>query len=301
MAADFVFIDDNSASVIYTSGWSAAGTPNEYGGTTHGARIGGSQATITFVGSSVEVYGTIGLENNGNSSFAPVSSYTVDGDSRTTNSFTAALGDVVLYKQPFYTFSGLAAGQQHELVLTYVTSGKNPLWLDYVRVGRELDTQPSSQPTPPTVPQSSPQPSSQPTSSSSSQSRALSDGAIAGIAIGGFIAVCLVVAIILLLRSLSRRPNAPAPERGESRSRWPWDSSPPGPTTVTPFDLPTDATSSRPSQNTDPSLLHQRQPSSSGSGSAAGLGHHQQMGYTTRGGTFTDKAGPHTHTPPPYG
>ncbi|KAG6809473.1 hypothetical protein H0H92_016115 [Tricholoma furcatifolium] len=124
-------VDDRDPNIQYAGPWVLGGTEFEYDGTTHGTSTVGAQAAYTFTGSLIEVFGTIGMENNGDPSFAATSSYTVDGGS--TVAFTGAVENVTLYKQLFFTSQPLGAGQ-HTLVISYVTAGKNPLWLDYFQV-----------------------------------------------------------------------------------------------------------------------------------------------------------------------
>ncbi|KAG6890126.1 hypothetical protein C0995_011419 [Termitomyces sp. Mi166 len=137
-----------------------------------------TSSSISASGSLIEVFGTIGLENNGNASFAATSSYTIDDNFNSTVQFTGQIGTVTLYQQLFFVSQGLAE-RQHTLVISYKTPGKNPLWLDYLRVTRSLST-----------------------STITPSSSSLSTGAIVGIAVGGCAALVLLVIIFYLLYTL---------------------------------------------------------------------------------------------------
>ncbi|KAF8064359.1 hypothetical protein FPV67DRAFT_218222 [Lyophyllum atratum] len=271
MAANFVFLDDTSSNFTYTGSWISGGVSVEYNGTTHGTATAGTQATVLFTGSSIEVYGTIGA---GNDSFVAVSSYTIDGDLSSTTTFTGRPASVVQYKQSFYTSPRLSA-KDHVLVITCVTlNNRHQLLLDYVRVGQESDAQPNpaspttnefpspSQPTSQPPSQSASQTTSPTTSQISSPSAGLSKGAIAGIVIGSLLAFCLVIVIILLWRRFSTRAKGPVP-----------------PPHVTPFD--SDASRSQPPLTTTFFGSHLRKVSNIGPGSGASAG--SPPPYTTRG------------------
>ncbi|KAF8064347.1 hypothetical protein FPV67DRAFT_216854 [Lyophyllum atratum] len=337
MAFNFINLDDFSSNFTYTSGWTLAGiTPQEYDGTLHGARSPGAQVTIVFTGLSIEVYGTIG--QNAGATFGAVSSYTINGNPSSTRMFTAVPGSLVQYRQLFYSSQRLAE-KEHTLVITYTSPNKDPLWLDYVRIGRlahdqptpqispQHTLQPTSQPTSqlashpispltsqPTsfetsLPASPPhsrssskpaslssslstsqlpsQPTSLNTSQVSSQSPGLSKGAIAGIAIGSFAAICLAASMIILWHRLSRRLEGLASAAALNRSSW--DIAPPG--YYSPFDP--NAVPLR-FQDTDPSVIHQlREPGAPSSGPRAEVAY--PSGYTTQGGTFADKAVPYPY------
>ncbi|KAF5376680.1 hypothetical protein D9615_007889 [Tricholomella constricta] len=168
MAAVFTLVDDSDPSVQYGGHWIRFGGPDEFQQTTHSTNEVGAQATITFTGSSIEVFGTIGY-GTGDPSLASVTSYTLDGDPSTTTEFVATLGSVVLYRQLHYSSPRLAGNKQHTLVITYTAANKNKLWFDYVRIEHDPDIQPTPQLPPqlPTqlsthFPQSSTQVSTQP-------------------------------------------------------------------------------------------------------------------------------------------
>ncbi|KAG6906576.1 hypothetical protein DXG01_013086 [Tephrocybe rancida] len=208
-------VDDTSPDITYSNGWSKSGVSDEFNSTTHGTAIVGSQASYTFKGSVIEVFGTIGRENNGDPSFAAISNYTIDNNLDTAVTFTGVIGSTNLHKQLFYSSNVLDGGQWHTLVITYMTAGRNPLWLDYFRVNDTPITTTATSST-------ASIPTAQPSPTTSSQSSRLSPGAIGGIVVGSCAALFLAVVIVLLLRGLYTRGSRSHDKVPQARRSTSW-------------------------------------------------------------------------------
>ncbi|KAG6910371.1 hypothetical protein DXG01_011086 [Tephrocybe rancida] len=280
-------VDDTSPDITYSNGWLNGGSSDEFNSTTHGAVTAGAQASYTFKGSFIEVFGTIGRENNGDPSFAATSTYTIDNNLDTAVTFTGVIGSTNLYKQLLYSSNVLDESQPHTLVITYTTADKNPLWLDYFRVS---DTPITTT----TTSSIASIPTAQP-SHATSQSSRLSPGTIAGIAVGSCAALLLVVVIVLLLRSLNTRESRSRDEVPQTQRRTSWfnrlwhSQPPPPPPEIHPFNPHTEM--SNYSHSLGPSIAHQYQAPSSGSSPSFGvdapayhLAQTTGSGYVTRGG-----------------
>lgn len=154
------------------------------------------------------MYGTI--EPKSDSVFNAVATYSIDGSSHTPN--IGSPGNKTLYSQLLYRSPNLADGQ-HTLVITSTLGGGSMFWLDY------LEMVPTGASPSPNSTASLPNPSpSFANSIGSSDTATLSatsvsgpssigGGAIAGIAIGGFFCVLLVLFFVWLYR----RKTSPAP------------------------------------------------------------------------------------------
>ncbi|KAG6910372.1 hypothetical protein DXG01_011087 [Tephrocybe rancida] len=253
-------IDDSSPQIAYFGQWSPAGVAEEHNHTTHGSWTKGSQATISFRGTSIEVYGTIGREhNNGDPAFSPVTTYMIDGNQASASTFTGTPGSGILFRQLFYQSSTLDNGE-HNLVVTLTNSNMNAVWLDYFQVERSTP--------------------------------AVATGTIAGAVVGGVVGLLLVITIgILLLRisRLRRKIQYEKVPRKANQTYWPWMSRPPGevtPFVSDPFAETQPLSAPRPfSLQYPPHTQH-----TAHSSTYLDAGHRTSLsGYTTRGDTFADK------------
>ncbi|KAF5323054.1 hypothetical protein D9611_009376 [Ephemerocybe angulata] len=104
-------LDDRDASIVYSTGWGQAGSSNEFNGTTTFTTTNGANAKVTFVGTSITVYGTVpgGLLSRASST------YSIDGGAPVTFVSTPAIG--VQYNQVFFTSPTLPAAS-HTLTIT---------------------------------------------------------------------------------------------------------------------------------------------------------------------------------------
>jgi len=123
---DTILIDERDPFVVFTSGrWEAHGGAHEYNATTMWSNTTGASVTLHFSGTSVAVFGTISARNP-----APVSSYQIDGGSKTT--FTALVPKSIQYRQEFFQSAVLSPGRHTLLMTNQMDNGW--LWLDYFEV-----------------------------------------------------------------------------------------------------------------------------------------------------------------------
>ncbi|KAE9406492.1 hypothetical protein BT96DRAFT_987631 [Gymnopus androsaceus JB14] len=193
-----ILVDDTDPRIIYSDGWSGAGTVgNECDGTTHDSNfIPGATASFSFEGTGIEVYGTVPA-----TIFTPTASFQVDNQNST---FSFPGDNAVHYRTIYYTSPSLTAGN-HTLSMTVTSNSSTKLYLDYLVYSPILST--SS-----TIPQSAASTTVTSTTStglavgdSSSQSHPASRvGAIIGGIFGGIvvgIALGILLMCILLRRS----------------------------------------------------------------------------------------------------
>ncbi|RDB17721.1 hypothetical protein Hypma_001031 [Hypsizygus marmoreus] len=204
-------IDDVNPQIAYTGQWELAGGSEEYNSTAHGTRTASSQATLVFNGSWVSVFGTIGRENdNGNPSFAPVSTYTVDGSEPA--SFTGTpVGSGLVYGQAFFNSGKLDAEREHTLVVTNTFSGRNRFWLDYVQI----------ETTPTAINTGEWKNAGGRSGSTSTPWPGIPSGVIVGAVVGGVLALILLLVITILLISLIRRRSPIRRKTYLFKSHWP--------------------------------------------------------------------------------
>jgi len=134
-------IDDHDPAVVFSPGWSQGGSGKEYNSTTSYTDSAGRNATLTFQGISVAVYGTIGSSNGGRP--PPRTSYAIDGN--TLVIYEPVLMSTAQQHQRFFQSAQLPTGD-HTLVITTLRDNCDIYILDYFIV--ETSTSPSSSPTP---------------------------------------------------------------------------------------------------------------------------------------------------------
>ncbi|KAJ2912039.1 hypothetical protein MD484_g8369, partial [Candolleomyces efflorescens] len=119
-------LDDRDATIAYSTGWSQAGSSNEFNSTTTFSETVGARAQVTFYGSRITVYGTIAasLRNR------PTSSYTLDNAAAVN--FEGRTSVSVQYNQMFYQSPVLPVAA-HTLTITN-TGDDAPLFLDVLLV-----------------------------------------------------------------------------------------------------------------------------------------------------------------------
>ncbi|CAA7262048.1 unnamed protein product [Cyclocybe aegerita] len=155
-------VDDRDPAIIYSTAppgqwdWASSsggfpwGAPEEYMGTTTLSRRKGARATFSFVGSSVQVYGTISI----NVTVSASSSYAIDGGAPTF--YTAPVVSQITYQTPFFQSRPVSPGR-HTLVIQN-EADEAWFWFDYIAYTPADET-----PTSPTNP-SAPSPTSTSTS-----------------------------------------------------------------------------------------------------------------------------------------
>ncbi|KAF6744272.1 hypothetical protein DFP72DRAFT_1078820 [Ephemerocybe angulata] len=119
-------LDDRDTTIVYSTGWGQAGSSNEFNGTTTFTTTNGATAKVTFVGTSITVYGTVpgGLLSRASST------YSIDGGAPVLFVSTPAIG--VQYNQVFFTSPTLPAAS-HTLTITN-TGIAADLFLDLLMV-----------------------------------------------------------------------------------------------------------------------------------------------------------------------
>ncbi|KAJ6511182.1 hypothetical protein C8R45DRAFT_1162762 [Mycena sanguinolenta] len=124
-----VIIDDSDPLVQYSppGGWSQGGEPPEFNATTHTSATAGSTAALVFEGTSISVYGTIGV-NPGLLSL----NFSIDGADIDSYQVPVVVAEPV-HNRLFWT-SPTFPEAQHELVVTLdqnTTQQNTLLFLDY--------------------------------------------------------------------------------------------------------------------------------------------------------------------------
>ncbi|KAJ7704864.1 hypothetical protein B0H17DRAFT_1301780 [Mycena rosella] len=128
-----VIIDDHDVLVQYSppAGWASFGSSQEYLSTTRTSTTLGSNATFSFEGTSITVFGTVGPGNGSTMSFAI--------DQTAVGSYDAPALNSAIYHQAFWTSPVLAEGS-HSLYIEQDSfnqdSAKKPvIFLDYFLYG----------------------------------------------------------------------------------------------------------------------------------------------------------------------
>ncbi|KAG6905850.1 hypothetical protein DXG01_000404 [Tephrocybe rancida] len=147
MATSINIDDSDYSAVTYTGDWGAAGTPNEFDGTTHGTSVAGAQATVKFRGTNIAVFGTVEYGTLGNAG-TPNSSYALDNATPTLFPGFPVINGAAYDRRFFHSPSNLDPNVEHTLVITLVATGGNRLWLDRFAVGRDAVTTTSEVSTP---------------------------------------------------------------------------------------------------------------------------------------------------------
>ncbi|KAJ3773874.1 hypothetical protein FB446DRAFT_640813 [Lentinula raphanica] len=186
-----VLVDDAHPRILYSPGWELGGNPGyECKGTTHTAQNTlNSTATFAFVGTHVEVFGTVGPEKG-----PPTSIYQVDDLPVSTYTFPVNGG--VNYRVPFYMSPLLELGN-HTLTIVIEPGDKKSqpkFCLDFIvydSSGPASIPSLSASSTSSSTPLSSPALTS-PTHSSSSINVTVASG-VAGSLGGLIIGLCLAV------------------------------------------------------------------------------------------------------------
>ncbi|KAJ3511826.1 hypothetical protein NLJ89_g3873 [Agrocybe chaxingu] len=128
-------IDDGDSSVLFSNhsrnDWVRGGGLNEYLETTTGSRKSGANARISFFGSSIAVYGTIGTTQGP----IAISAYSIDDGPEII--FTAPNVTWNLYHQLFFRSPTLRKKNHTLLIMNKVDFGL--LWLDYFEIGMIVD------------------------------------------------------------------------------------------------------------------------------------------------------------------
>lgn len=220
-----VIVDDWNPAVVYAgNSWTLGGSQVEWNSTTHGSNTPGSGFSITFHGTSISVYGTIGP--NATVSGPLRSTYTLENGSST---YTASSTPDVQYHQLFYKSPDVPDGM-HALQVTIDDAGPSRTYfLDYITYDIIAASNATS-----SVAPSSTSPSITPTQSL--QSSSVNNGPQIGVLVPAIVVpVCVTLLFVLacvwwLLRRHSRdagHVESSQPPPPDVRTR--------GPEHITPF------------------------------------------------------------------
>ncbi|KAF9073908.1 hypothetical protein BDP27DRAFT_1416605 [Rhodocollybia butyracea] len=175
----YTLMDDHDPNIIYSAGWSLAGTPGfECQTTATGSEPGNTgTARLHFSGVGVEVYGTVDVPDG-----SPKSTYQVDDLPASLFSFSA--NDRPNYRMQFYASPLLSPGN-HTLLITALGNNGSRVWLDYILYYPSIN-QPRS----------------------ATDSKAPSDVAIVGGVLGGIVGILLVLIFAyIVLRRKGKYPS----------------------------------------------------------------------------------------------
>ncbi|KAF5360318.1 hypothetical protein D9758_009120 [Tetrapyrgos nigripes] len=205
-----IAIDDrNTQAVSYTGDWIQGGTEHEHAGTVTSSTTVGDSFTVTFIGTSIAVFGRYDPSSAG-----VVVSYALD--TPMSSNITTPSTAIEAYQQKFYESERLQQ-KKHTLTVTMVKVNKIPsnsngdqggtVWFDYFDV----------QGTPASAPQevgssgngNSKSPSETESSKGSKGASQKLVGAIVGGVIGGiaFLVLAILLGWILYRRLKRRRPR----------------------------------------------------------------------------------------------
>ncbi|KAI0821863.1 hypothetical protein BC628DRAFT_782144 [Trametes gibbosa] len=206
--SELLRIDDTSPRLQYSGNWAQGGTAQEYLETSHSSSNTGSFVKFTFNGTFVTVYGSVDWSGS-------TSSYKLDDAPPVTTDVNQVPSPQ--YNWPFFFPSAQLQPGLHELVITVVGGTFNLDYIEYTSVSGEVNEGDASQvptsiPSTPSSPSQSPVPTSSggvnspdTGSNSKSSSKGLSNGAIAGIAIAGFVVVLAIAVALFYIRRRSAR------------------------------------------------------------------------------------------------
>ncbi|PFH49397.1 hypothetical protein AMATHDRAFT_4914 [Amanita thiersii Skay4041] len=197
-----VKVEDDDSSIQYTGNWTSGGTSFDSNRTVHSTRSPGSEATFSFFGTSVSVFGR--LPNSTISSGYPAAVFTLDDGNPTAFTAVPPIQFNSIYQVPIFQSSSLSLGQ-HTLKVQSQDSTTD-FSLDFILYTQPVNATATSLAggalsTSATAPSS--------TSTTSSGGRA-PIGAIVGGSVGGGIGFLILVALAFLFWSRrSRKPAAP--------------------------------------------------------------------------------------------
>ncbi|KAJ7236891.1 hypothetical protein B0H12DRAFT_1057539 [Mycena haematopus] len=129
MATNTAILDDRDPLIQYAGTWSGVGSYVEFYGTTTFSPEPGSTASLSFVGTSVTVYGTVGVENGSQASMGFVVDGSITGIYVPPVNSTATMHHELLWESP------TLSNGTHTLVITQVAapaSTSGVIFLDYI-------------------------------------------------------------------------------------------------------------------------------------------------------------------------
>ncbi|KAJ6585657.1 hypothetical protein B0H19DRAFT_924775 [Mycena capillaripes] len=201
MSTNTVIIDDRDPLVSYTGAWSQGGASLEFDQTTSFSVSAGSTAMITFVGTSVTVYGTVAAKNlSPQASWSFAVDNSIAGTYTPPNNMTSDIHHEALWTSP----SPALSNSSHTLVINQTSAASaGVIYLDYI-----ISSASSSA--------SSTASSTDSASNTPAPHKKTPIGAIVGPIVGVLVLVALVAAIFVCLRR-RRREKSEYPDREPCR------------------------------------------------------------------------------------
>ncbi|KAF6752429.1 hypothetical protein DFP72DRAFT_453128 [Ephemerocybe angulata] len=193
-------IDDQDPNILYrpTSSWETKGRARGFNRTTRWTGTKGATLQVGFIGTRVEVFGSISPRSN--TRRPPLSSYIVDNNKRTYKTYSGLPLDVeTQYKVSFYVQENLSPDVVHQLLIRN-DEEEDYFWIDFIRIiGDRVEVAPalSATATPPTPPVAT---STQIPAEQAAKSKTISVGAIVGGVLGGIVLVAFIVLAIYFSR-----------------------------------------------------------------------------------------------------
>lgn len=187
-----VIVDDQNPAISYSGNWTDSHSFNGFLGTDSLADLGGANATFTFIGQAIDVYGVIPPN------FDPQTLIDFSIDSGQVTRFTSVPSTTIRRHARLYSISNLSPGS-HTLLIQAQNSTR--WWLDYLIYAPSSGDSTSS--------------ATNGGGGASSNSTGTPTGAIAGGVVGGVLGITLIVALFFLLRR--RRKQALGPGALESK------------------------------------------------------------------------------------
>ncbi|KAJ7210581.1 hypothetical protein B0H12DRAFT_979339, partial [Mycena haematopus] len=120
-------VDERDPLVDYGGTWNDAGDPSEFNGTTKWSPTQGSTASLTFVGTSVTVFGTVGAISPPQASLSFLVDNSITGTYTPPNNLASNIHHEALWTSPTLNDSS------HTLVITQTTAQSvGVIFLDYM-------------------------------------------------------------------------------------------------------------------------------------------------------------------------
>ncbi|KAF7342219.1 hypothetical protein MVEN_01809800 [Mycena venus] len=137
MTTNAAIVDDRDPLIQYAGTWNGAGSSSEFYSTTTWSPKQGSTASLSFVGTSVTVYGSVGPSK------PPGSSLAFAVDDSVTGTYTAPSGmTTAIHHEALWTSPTLSSGS-HTLIITQTTAQTSGvIFLDYIMYNTTSTSQP---------------------------------------------------------------------------------------------------------------------------------------------------------------
>ncbi|KAF5335827.1 hypothetical protein D9611_009656 [Ephemerocybe angulata] len=188
-------IDDQDPNILYrpTSSWETKGRARGFNRTTRWTGTKGATLQVGFIGTRVEVFGSISPRSN--TRRPPLSSYIVDNNKRTYKTYTGLPLDVeTQYKVSFYIQENLSPDVVHQLLIRN-DEEEDYFWIDFIRIiGDRVEIAPALSAT--ATPATPPITTDTQVTEQVDKAKPISVGAIVGGVLGGIVLLAFIVAAI---------------------------------------------------------------------------------------------------------